>query len=54
MTYLHKFKYNSQKKFLISPCSVIVLLLNKINFGGTVFEFVSIITALVLRMKLIF
>ena len=42
-------KYSSQKKFLISPCYVIVLLTNEKLFMAAVFDFVYIITALLFK-----
>ena len=42
---LHKFKYSSRKKFLVSLCLVIVLLLNEKLFLPTVFELVYDIAA---------
>ena len=44
---VHKFKHISQKKFFISLCFVIVLLLNEKLFLATTFEFVYVRTALI-------
>ena len=48
---VHKFNFSSQKKFLISPCLVIVLLWNANLFLATVFEFVYLSIALVFSNK---